>query len=163
MRRTLTLVLLAALFFTGACGDDDDGGAAEDAHADARCERVGQGGGTPVAVALDEWSITPAPTSASGGKVTFTASNDGEEPHELVIVRGARSDLSIKDGTVNEDALPGGAFIGEIEAFPAGEDCEGTFDLTAGNYVLFCNIAEEHDGELESHVENGMLTTFTVS
>ena len=33
---------------------------------------------------------------------------------------------------VDEEALPDGAFIGEIEGFPAGETCIGVFDLEPG-------------------------------
>jgi len=28
--------------------------------------------------------------------------------------------------------------------------------------VLFCNIAEQEDGEIENHFQNGMATEFTV-
>ncbi|HEX4979658.1 MAG TPA: hypothetical protein VFV35_06300, partial [Acidimicrobiales bacterium] len=68
----------------------------------------------------------------------------------------------VVDGRVDEDAV-GRDSIGEIEAFPAGERCAGSFELTAGDYVLFCNIVEEEGGERESHIENGMATTFTVA
>ena len=49
---------------------------------------------------------------------------------------------------------------GEIEPFPGGETCEGGFELEAGSYILFCNIVEtEEDGTVESHFEEGMVTT----
>lgn len=128
------------------------------------CEPVGDGGGSEVAVTLDEWSVAAAPATAPAGMVTFDIRNRGEEPHELVIVRDvAPKALTVVDGKVDEDALPDGAFIGEVEAFPAGETCTGTFELTAGSYTLFCNIAEEHEGHPESHFEAGMVTTFEVS
>jgi hypothetical protein len=86
----------------------------------------------------------------------------GEEPHELAIIRGEPNALPIRDGVLDEEALPEGDFIGEIEAFPPQETCEGVFDLTPGTYTLACLIIEEHDGEEMNHLAEGMLTTLTV-
>lgn len=160
MRRLGLFLLLPTLALgAGACGGDT----ADDAGASAACEPVGDGGGTAVRVALDEWRIDATPASIPAGKVTFDVHNNGEEPHELVVVRGvAAADLKVVDGKVDEDALPAGAFIGEVEAFPAGEECKGTFALAAGTYTLFCNIVEQHEGRPESHVEEGMVTSFEV-
>ena len=48
--------------------------------------------------------------------------------------------------------------------FPAGEACAGVFDMTPGDYVLFCAIVEEEpDGTVENHYELGMKTQVTVS
>lgn len=125
---------------------------------------VGAGGGAQVAVTLAEWSVAPSPASVPAGTVTFRARNEGKEDHELVVVKGDRPDgLPVKDGTVDEDGLPPGAFVGEVEPFPSGETCPGTFPLAAGSYVLFCNIVEkEPDGTLESHYQQGMRSAFTV-
>lgn len=162
--------MLAAVAVAGAgCGDDDSSNSASasstgSASGVSACVPVGDGSGTEVRVTLDEWSVAAAPAAVPAGMVTFDVRNDGEEPHELVVVRGVASDaLTVVDGKVDEDALPAGAFIGEVEAFPAGEACEGTFELAAGSYTLFCNIVEEHDGQPESHFEEGMVTSFEVS
>jgi hypothetical protein len=165
VRTGMAVVLAGGLL--AACGDDDDD-AAEDttttaeAGEEVACEPVGSGG-TELAVVLDEFSVVPASATAAPGAVRFVADNQGEEPHELVVVRAASAaDLTVEDGQVVEDALAEGDFLGEIEAFPAGETCEGTFELTAGSYVLFCNLVEEEDGALESHFEEGMQTTLLV-
>ena len=130
----------------------------------AECVPVGdpETADTTIAVTLDEWTITPAETTAPAGAVLFATENIGEENHELVIAEG--TDLpTAEDGSVDESQLPDGALIGEIEAYPAGETCDGVFELAAGTYTLFCNIVEEEeDGTVESHVEKGMVTTFTV-
>jgi hypothetical protein len=64
---------------------------------------------------------------------------------------------------VDEAKLPEGALVGEIEAFPAKQTCQGTFKLAAGRYVLFCNLLEtEADGTKENHYANGMHTAFEV-
>jgi hypothetical protein len=119
---------------------------------------------TTIEVDLGEWFVDPRPGATQPAAVRFAASNIGAEDHELVIVKAdSPSDLTVVDGAVREDDLPAGAFIGEIEAFAAGEECDGTFDLEAADYVLFCNIVEtESDGAIESHYEEGMVTTFTV-
>lgn len=89
------------------------------------------------------------------------ATNEGEHPHELVIVRGANADLPVVDGVVDEASVPEGDFIGEIEPFTG--ECAGTFELTAGTYSLFCAIVEEEeDGTVENHYELGMVTEVDV-
>jgi len=183
MRMKRAVVACALVLGAGACGSDDgtgvrtidgegsDSGSASSAGpsgsgsaAAAACVPVGDGGGTAVAVSLAEWSVTPEPAEVEAGDVTFSADNTGAEVHELVVVAAGRPDeLTVVDGQVDEGALPEGAFIGEIEGFPAGETCEGTFALPAGEYVLFCNIAEtEADGTVESHYEEGMVAEFSV-
>jgi hypothetical protein len=116
-----------------------------------------------VAVTLNEWSLEPATEAIEAGAVRFELDNIGAEPHEFAIARAASAeDLPLADdGTVDLDAL-GDDFIGEVEPFPAGETCQGVFELEPGDYVLFCNILEEHDGELENHFELGMHTELRV-
>ena len=177
MRRGFVLIafgLLAAVLLAG-CGDDDSGdptasgsgsasgSASASASGVAECEPVGSGG-TEVPVTLDEWSVTVEGDSVEAGDVRFVIDNTGDEAHELVVVQAdAADELPVADGQVVEDELPAGAFIGEVEAFPAGDSCEGSFELTAGRYVLFCNIVEEEDdGQVESHFEQGMHTTLEV-
>jgi hypothetical protein len=165
MRTRTVLALITAVALGPACGDDGgERSATSEGTEEAACTPVGAGGGTEVAVTLAEWSVAPSPASVPAGTVTFQARNAGKENHELVVVKGDRPDgLPVKDGQVDEDGLPQGAFIGEVEAFPAGETCPGTFQLSAGSYVLFCNIAEsEPDGTLESHYQEGMRSPFTV-
>jgi hypothetical protein len=175
VRRTVRtgMAVLVAVGLLAACSDDDDAAqettTTEAAPADdggegeaVACQPVGSGG-TPVPVVLDEWSVTPEVDTTAPGSVRVVAANEGEEPHELVVVRAASpADLTVEAGQVDEGALAEGDFLGEIEAFPAGESCEGTFDLTPGSYVLFCNIVEQEDGELESHFELGMQATLLV-
>ena len=113
-------------------------------------------------VTLDEWSVALEEGELAAGNVKLEATNAGEDAHELVVVRGATADLPIVDGVVDEEALPEGDFIGEIEPF-SGE-CEGTFELTAGTYTLFCAIVEEEEGgTVENHYELGMVTEVEVA
>jgi len=112
-------------------------------------------------VTLDEWSVEVKEADLAAGNVKVEATNAGEDAHELVIVRGATADLPIVDGVVDEEGLAEGDFIGEIEPFTG--ECEGTFELTAGTYTLFCAIVEEEeDGTVENHYELGMVTEVEV-
>jgi hypothetical protein len=109
--------------------------------------------------------VVPARADAPAGRVAFEAHNLGAEPHELVVVRADNPATlpQATDGTVDEQKLPAGALIGEVEAFPAKQTCAGTFALTPGRYALFCNILEtEADGTKENHYTNGMRTSFEV-
>ncbi len=165
-----------ALFLAG-CGSDDgagvrnvDGtqaasGSGTASGPAAACKPVGDAAGADatIAVELKEWAVLPARADVPAGTVTFEARNTGEDAHELVVVRAddpAALPLAA-DGTVDEEQLPEGAFVGEIEAFPAKQTCTGTFELPAGSYALFCNLLEtEADGRKENHYANGMRTRF---
>ncbi len=93
---------------------------------------------------LDEWSIVPPKGDLLAGKVAISASNNGKEPHELVIVRAAdAASLPTKaDGSVNEDKIPEAKKAGEIADLAAGKTKTKTLNLPAGDYIAFCNIVE---------------------
>jgi uncharacterized cupredoxin-like copper-binding protein len=146
----VTLAIVAA----AACGDDDD-----DAGGD------GDGAST-VAVTLKEFEVVPDNDSVSAGAITFKASNTGpEDAHELVVVKTdlAPDELPTSDDGSADEEGEGVELIGEIAEFAVGAEAEATFNLTAGKYVLLCNVVEELEGgETESHYKNGMRTAFTV-
>ena len=122
------------------------------------------GGGetTEVPVSLKEWSITSTVNQVRDGNVRFVVTNDGQFPHEFVIVK---SDLGIGalpvvDGKVDQEKV---ATVDEIEPFGAGETQSKTVDLTPGKYVLLCNIVERPPGEpVKSHYQEGMRAAFVV-
>ena len=177
--RLAGLGIVLALLLAG-CGSDDGAGVrnggGQSASASgsgsgtasgqaAACKPVGDAAKSDatVAVELKEWTVLPARADVPAGTVTFEARNTGKDAHELVVVRAADpASLPLAaDGTVDEEKLPEGAFVGEIEAFPAGQSCTGTFELPAGSYALFCNLLEtEADGSKENHYANGMRTRF---
>jgi hypothetical protein len=148
-KRQRVAVAVVCVFMLGVagCGDDDDDGAAA---------------GGEVNVVLSEWVVEPTPTSSSAGSVTFVGDNVGSEVHELVVVRSdSIASLPLAaDGSVTEDGLAAGALIGEIEDIAAQSEKSVTLELSAGTYVLFCNIVEEDAGETESHFANGMAAVF---
>ena len=178
-RRLAGLLLGLALLLAG-CGSDDGAGVRNGASASgsgaasgsgtasgqaAACKPVGDAAKSDatVAVELKEWTVRPARADAPAGTVTFEADNTGKEAHELEVVRAddpAALPLAA-DGTVDEEKLPEGAFVGEVEAFPAGQRCTGTFELPAGRYALFCNLlVTAADGSKENHYANGMRAAF---
>lgn len=123
-------------------------------------------GGSSVDVALSEWVVQPDPTSIDAGDITFKADNQGSEAHEMVVVRADSVSAlpTDADGAVIEDEIPAGDFIGEVEELEPGDSGEDTLNLTAGTYVIFCNITEEEsDGTTESHFAEGMHAVFTVN
>lgn len=185
MKRLVALLFLPALLLA-ACAEDDGGSVTTEGSgsssgsasssgsgsgsasgsAAAGCEVVG--GTTERAtgelhLTLDEWSIEADADTVEAGVVKFEATNEGEDDHEVVIVQGATPDeLTITEDGLDESALPEGAeVLGELEGFPGGESCEGSFELEAGDYSLVCNIVEE--AENEAHAHEGMVRALTVS
>lgn len=119
-------------------------------------------------VSLVEYSVTPKPDVGKAGEITFTVDNKGTEEHEFVV---AASDLdpgklpTIDDGSVDEDKLD---IKGEVEELATGKGGKVKLELTAGTYVLFCNLVdepeehEEHESDILAHYKLGMRTAFTV-
>src|SRR5204863_4470892 len=83
------------------------------------------GAATTVGAALSDFKIELTPTTANAGAVEFDATNKGTHPHEIVVVKGIASSALPTDanGKVDEDKLPSGAVMGELEAFSPGKTC----------------------------------------
>ena len=116
----------------------------------------------PVNVELAEWSVTANPSSVAPivpeESITFTARNVGQFNHELVIIRTnlAPGDLPLaSNGAIDESQVQ---VVGRIPAFAPGESRTASFSLSAGSYVLACNLVSG----TTSHYQNGMRTSFTV-
>jgi uncharacterized cupredoxin-like copper-binding protein len=112
--------------------------------------------GQTVDVSLREFRVTPSIGTASAGTVTFHVSNDGTIPHDFVVIK---TDLA-------PDALPvdqASYVVDESQvnvvkrqlAIHQEDNALITVGLTAGQYVLICNIA--------SHYQTGMRAAFIVS
>ena len=187
MFRSLSAGVLAMALVVAGCGDDDGGSSSENLSKESATTSSTANTGTSsaasgtsecktenavdataseeVVVTLSEWAVKPS-AQPKAGNVSFKAENAGKEPHELVIVKGDSAEALPKDadGGMDEDKLPEGGLIGEIEPFAGGNVCSAVFDLPAGKYVLLCNITEtEPNGEKESHFKEGMHTPLVVS
>lgn len=110
----------------------------------------------PVGIILTEAppSVTASRATTTAGATDFAVENVGAIGHELVI---ARTDLA-------DDALPTAGDVVDLgqldiivdsDTFAAGTSGTVAADLTAGDYVLFCNIP--------GHYGLGMHTAFTVA
>jgi plastocyanin len=179
MPRIRTLLLCAVLGLSiVACGDDDDDGEASteattggtgagvgaDAGGEAAsCRPVGTdleaSADETVDIQLTEYSFTPSTVTVPAGTITFVATNAGGENHELAFLPDGTEVPLTAEGAPDEDAL-GAAGAFELEAFPPGGSCNATYELEAGDYLLFC-IVEASDGA--THASKGMLGQLTVS
>lgn len=115
-----------------------------------------------LAVQLVDYAIKPGATTVAAGKVSIDGTNLGQQPHEVVIVKGVKpADLPYDDkGAVDEAKLPDGAVVGELEEFSAGKACSSVVDLAPGQYTLFCNVVAAPAG---GHAKLGMVTELTVA
>jgi hypothetical protein len=167
--RNRFLSLIAALVICtafAACSDDDSGDDdGSDSEASAQpdpCTVEGgiRGPGNQVQATFTEFDISLTPTAIAPGKVTFVAVDNGQATHELVLIKGATiDDLTIDEDGLDRDELPDGAAqVAEIEPIPPGQTCTGTFELSADDFVVLCNIVE---GDT-SHANEGMVTSLTV-
>lgn len=152
---------------TGAHSGSASGTGTHSGSGVAGCAPVGAGrlADAEVHVELDEWRVSPDTDGVAAGTIEFEITNAGEDEHELAITRGRSADaLPLDDDeTVEIPALEDqGLFVGEVEAFPPGEECTGTFDLEPGRYVLFCNLIHEEEEGVENHFQEGMATEFVV-
>jgi uncharacterized cupredoxin-like copper-binding protein len=167
------IMLLALLVTAGglllACGgDDDDGAETQDGQMEGMGHTAEPGvvnaksdDATQVDVRLQEWAIAPGQPSVEAGKVYFLVENAGpDHPHEMVIIR---TDLGPLDLPFEEDKVPEDQIdlVDEIEAFAPDSSASLTVELTAGKYLLICNITEE-DPEIGSHYKKGMVAAITV-
>ena len=111
---------------------------------------------------LKEFQIITDIDHVKAGVVTFRAKNEGNEEHELVIVKTDLpiDELPMHNGMVMEEKV--GDLIGEIEEFLPNTIEEVTYNLTPGRYVLFCNIVEHEHGVMESHYMEGMRVAIIV-
>jgi hypothetical protein len=116
-----------------------------------------------VAVTLKEYSFE-VPAEIKAGTHTFKVSNQGEQPHEMILYKLAEgktlADLqAYLSSTSPSDPLPGDIAGGALAIGP-GMHSWTTFDLQPGTYVAICFILDSGDGA--SHLGHGMIMPITV-
>jgi uncharacterized cupredoxin-like copper-binding protein len=108
----------------------------------------------PVTARLQEFSINLGRGTATPGSVQFSVTNGGSIVHEFVVIDTdtAANALTVgADGTVSEEGL---SVVDEIEDIPVASTQALTVNLSAGHYVLICN--------LPGHYAGGMRADFQV-
>jgi uncharacterized cupredoxin-like copper-binding protein len=101
-----------------------------------------------VTAQLGDYWVRPDVASVPAGKVTFSAKNVGQVPHELMVERAPiKMDAP---GQPSEEAAQG-----MIEDLDPGKSGRMTLNLKPGSYMLFCN--------LPGHYSMGQHTTFEVT
>ena len=112
--------------------------------------------GTPVNVLLDDFRVRPDAAVVPVGTVSFRILNHGPTTHEFILVRTDRAPdkLPLQDDglTVDEEAR-GIDLLDEAGGLDIDESETLVLDLTAGNYVMYCN--------LEGHYLGGMHAELT--
>jgi hypothetical protein len=107
-------------------------------------------------ISLYEWK-TIVPSSITAGKASYTISNFGTMPHELLVFK---SDLDPSAypvdaaGDITEDGAGVKLLSDGDNIDPAGSQVR-TIDLTPGKYLFVCNIP--------GHFKLGMFTVVTVA
>ncbi len=149
-------LLLAGSALVLACGGGASEGGATSSGG-AKSSEGGAAGGAEgsMAVALSEWAIKPASASVKAGKVVFKTTNNGTTPHELVVVKTDVAQDKLEknsSGIVDETKYKP---LGRTKQLDGAKSEDLSVDLTAGKYVLLCNVA--------GHYDLGMHTAFTVN
>ena len=109
--------------------------------------------GSTINAGLSEWKIA-VPTTLAAGKYTFHITNTGKMEHEMLVMKTdlAPAQLPMKDGDINEDALPP---MSDGPNIAPGKTQDRTIDLTKpGKYLFVCN--------LPGHFAQHMYTYVTV-
>jgi hypothetical protein len=129
---------------------------------------IGCGSSTDVGkvnVTLAEWSIVTDPTSIPKGTVEFTINNNGDQKHDLIILRTniPPDQLPTKsDGSVDTEATDI-KVEHQIDELDSGDKTGRTYDMDAGTYVLISNLVDDNNGTKVAQYGKGMHTSFTVT
>jgi uncharacterized cupredoxin-like copper-binding protein len=110
-----------------------------------------------VGEATETMAIKIDKTSVKAGKVTFKVTNDAKtERHELIVVRVKDPTTPLPYDTakhrVIEDKIKA---LGEVSDLKPGQSKSMTLTLTAGDYLLICNVKD--------HYKAGMTLPFTAT
>jgi uncharacterized cupredoxin-like copper-binding protein len=157
------LLILVAPVAVG-CGGDDNGvdGQAATSSATATQTTTGQPTATqtttdqPTAsraltIRMTEFAFDPDDAVAKAGKVTITAPNDGNDVHELVLLK---TDADPANLPKTDDKVDESTSVGEIADVEPGSTKKGTFTLAPGTYAMVC--------ALPGHYEGGMYGSLTI-
>ena len=148
------------------CGGDDNGAsdqaAASTATATATATAAATAAATEAAadtptashaltIRMTEFAFDPSDVVAKKGKVTITAPNDGNDVHELVLLK---TDADPANLPKSGDKIDESTSVGEIADVEPGSTKSAKFTLAPGKYAMVC--------ALPGHYEGGMYGSLTV-
>jgi uncharacterized cupredoxin-like copper-binding protein len=136
-RHMLLIPLAVVAVLLPGCSSDDDGS---------------------VTATLADFSIDLSSATGPAGTTTFAVDNTAATVHEFVVARTDLADDALPtgdDGDVSEEGATDLTVVDEIEDIAGGASPSLVVELTAGHYVVFCN--------LPGHYRQGMHTSFDVS
>jgi uncharacterized cupredoxin-like copper-binding protein len=155
MRRllALTTALLLPVFVAGCGGDDNESTepAATPAAATETATAAPAAAGNTLTVTMTEFAFDPKDATATAGKVTITAPNDGKVVHELVLLKTNADPAKLP---MDGDEVDESKNVGEIPDVNPGSSKDVTLDLKPGKYAMVCN--------LPGHYKSGMYGSLTV-
>jgi len=110
---------------------------------------------TTLDVVMKDFAIEPSIATASPGMIMFNIENQGMLAHDFYVIRtGLAPDALPVDSAAFQVKVSELDVVKYQPAFAAGANVQVTVDLSAGRYVLICNIA--------SHYQAGSRVAFTV-
>jgi uncharacterized cupredoxin-like copper-binding protein len=120
-------------------------------------------GATEADIGLVEFAFNLNRLSFPAGDVTFQASDDGKQMHEMGIVKLPEG-VSVEEALQAED--PGALGVEDIAHFgPVAPGAQATWtvkDLEPGRYAYACFVPDQDDPEGTPHALKGMVGEFTV-
>ena len=176
-RRFVAIAALGLLTLCAGCASSSKSTASDANYVEGGVKIPGATGGTSapttVQVALGDtngagpMTLTLSPATVPAGDVTFVVKNNGTIVHEAVVLKtdvpfdklpvtyGGDPPVPVKTGAnkVSEDANVGET--GDPDLEPGGTRTFTIKHMTAGNYVVVCNIA--------GHYAMGMRAQLTVT
>jgi plastocyanin len=165
---TVTIGMLAL----AACGGDEPAPtttpAAQSTPTPGVTGNDGQGGGAAAAMTVTgaEYAFD-APGTVAAGRRTVRFRNEGQEVHELHVMRFNEGVLihqimgTLHGGGGLDAALQMASSVEHVAAIGPGQTAEGTVNLPEGEYVLICQVPSPGDGV--THVLKGMAKPLTVT
>ncbi len=168
-RRNLSLLVCAlavVALVAAACSSDDDSGGNSAAETTTSLDTTTTAAPEPTAldVTSTDFAYALDIESVPAGLVTVTQDNQGEESHQVTLIRledGQTADqLADALATGGDSAAAPEAFAGGPNSTPPGGSDATTVELTEGDYALICFIPSA-DGE--SHFQKGMVGSLSVT
>jgi uncharacterized cupredoxin-like copper-binding protein len=111
------------------------------------------GAATVARITERDYKITAPRYELAPGDVDLSVTNRGPDAHELIVVRESSSGLAMsKDGLrVDEDAMEHQT-LGALEPGQPGGVRHMRVRLTAGRYLLLCNMAGHYLGGMHTEL-----------